>query len=115
MTLTTRIFYLLQYIYIITVKQCVICFKCHFRSQITVKPFAISSFTNQVLVLCRHFQFYVEIIVHYATRFINGPFDTSFIRQERSECLVKECLKKFINELHTILFLRPNGQCKYST
>jgi hypothetical protein len=35
---------------------------------------------------------------------INGTLDTSFIRHERSECLINECLEKFIKELHTILF-----------
>jgi hypothetical protein len=32
-------------------------------------------------------------------------------RHFRHECLINECLEKFINELHTILFLRPNEQC----
>jgi hypothetical protein len=55
-----------------------------------------------------------DAVVYYATRFINGTLDTSFIRHERSECLINECLEKFINELHTIFFLRPNEQCKYN-
>jgi hypothetical protein len=46
---------------------------------------------------------------------INGTLDMSFIRHERSLCLINACLEKFINELHTILFLRPNEQCKYNT
>jgi ubiquitin C-terminal hydrolase len=39
----------------------------------------------------------MPIIVYYATRFINGTLDTSFIRHERSECLINECLEEFIN------------------
>jgi hypothetical protein len=53
-------------------------------------------------------------MVYYATRFINDALVTSFIRHEWSECLINECLEKFINELHTILFLRPNKQNKLS-
>jgi hypothetical protein len=39
---------------------------------------------------------------------------TSFIRHERSEFLINECLEMFINELrvHTILFLPLNKQNK---
>jgi hypothetical protein len=49
------------------------------------------------------------LMVCYATRFtINGTLDTSFIRHERSECLINECLEKFIKELHTILFELTN-------
>jgi hypothetical protein len=32
-----------------------------------------------------------ELIVYYATRFINGTLVTSFIRHERSVCLINEC------------------------
>jgi hypothetical protein len=39
---------------------------------------------------------------------INGTLDTSFIGHERSECLINECLEKFIKELHTILFELTN-------
>jgi hypothetical protein len=39
-----------------------------------------------------------------------------YVRHERSECLINECLEKFIkNVLHTILFLRPNKQMKQAT
>jgi hypothetical protein len=52
-----------------------------------------------------------ELIIYYAARFINGSFlGTSGAL--RSECLINECLEKFINESHTILFLRPNKQNK---
>jgi hypothetical protein len=57
----------------------------------------------------------IIVYEYYATRFINGTLDTSFIRYERSEFLINECLEKFINDLHTIIFLRPNEQCKYNT
>jgi hypothetical protein len=56
--------------------------------------------------------------MYYATRFINGTLDTSFIRHELTvaeRVFINERLEKFLNELHTILFLRPNEQCKYDT
>jgi hypothetical protein len=46
-----------------------------------------------------------NVSVYYATRFINALLVTSFNRHKRSECLIKRVTKKFINELHIILFL----------